>query len=102
MKKSLNNKKRRVIILLFIIAISIGAIFIHETYSENMYPDAYHTYIERGYEETRVRNLVSAIYLNYRVFDTIFETLLLAISVTAVVYFAAPWEIHKKEDEDDS
>lgn len=97
----MNNKKRRLIILIFVIVISIGAIFIHESYSENMSPDAYNTYIERGYEETKVSNLVSAIYLNYRVFDTIFETLLLAISVTAVVYFAAPWEIHK-EDEDES
>ncbi len=97
----MNNQIRRIIILLFVIIISIFAIFLHETYSENMYPDAYHTYIERGYEETKVRNLVSAIYLNYRVFDTIFETILLAISVTAVVYFAAPWEIHK-EDEDES
>ncbi len=97
----MNNKNRRLIILIFVIVISIGAIFIHESYSEDMSKDAYNTYIERGYEETKVSNLVSAIYLNYRVFDTIFETLLLAISVTAVVYFAAPWEIHK-EDEDES
>jgi multisubunit Na+/H+ antiporter MnhB subunit len=67
---------------------------------EIQYQDAYYTYIERGYQETKVNNLVSAIYLNYRVFDTLFEALLLAVSVTAVVYFAAPWEKTKEEEDE--
>lgn len=37
--------------------------------------------------QTGARNAVAAIYLNYRLFDTLFETLLLAISVTGIVYF---------------
>lgn len=37
--------------------------------------------------QTGARNAVAAIYLNYRMFDTLFETLLLAISVTGIVYF---------------
>jgi len=88
----MNSKKRRILILLFTIIICTIFLFLSNTYKETHYQDAYHTYIERGYKETNAQNLVAAIYLNYRVFDTLFEALLLAISVTAIVYFAKPWE----------
>lgn len=35
--------------------------------------------------DTGAENIVSAIYLNYRVFDSLFETLMLLISAMAVV-----------------
>ena len=38
-------------------------------------------------EQTGARNAVAAVYLNYRLFDTLLETLLLAVSVTGIVYF---------------
>jgi multisubunit Na+/H+ antiporter MnhB subunit len=38
-----------------------------------------------GVEETGALNLVSAIYLGYRAFDTLGETIVLVLSVAAVV-----------------
>lgn len=43
--------------------------------------------------DTGARNAVAAIYLDYRVFDTILEALLLLISIIAVLHFS------KKEDQ---
>lgn len=37
--------------------------------------------------DTGARNAVAAIYLDYRVFDTILEALLLLISIIAVLHF---------------
>lgn len=39
-------------------------------------------------EQTGARNAVAAIYLNYRLFDTLFESLVLVLSVVAVIYFS--------------
>ncbi|MBN2851875.1 MAG: hypothetical protein JXQ23_03980 [Clostridia bacterium] len=101
MKKNMNDRTRRIIILVIAAFVCVSALALYNRYEETQYPDAYHTYIEKGYSETKVNNLVTAIYLNYRVFDTVFEALLLAISVTAVVYFAMPWE-RIREDEDEN
>lgn len=39
-------------------------------------------------EETGATNLVSAIYLGYRAYDTLGEALVLLLAVTGVYYFA--------------
>ena len=49
--------------------------------------------MERGYMETGAKNLVSAIYLDYRLFDSLFETGILLITVAGIVFMA-------KSDED--
>jgi len=38
--------------------------------------------------DTGALNAVTGIYLNYRVFDTLFETLVLLISVIGIIYFS--------------
>ncbi len=43
--------------------------------------------LEHGSAETGAVNLVSAIYLGYRVFDTFGETIVLLVSVAGAVYF---------------
>jgi len=43
--------------------------------------------VERGVEETGAVNLVTAIYLGYRVFDTLGETVVLLLAVTGVTFF---------------
>lgn len=43
--------------------------------------------IESGAAETGALNLVTSIYLGYRAFDTLGETIVLLVSVTGVVYF---------------
>lgn len=52
-------------------------------------------YISHGLADTGSDNIVTAIYLNYRLFDTLFETMLLFVSVIAVFYFSR----HKGENE---
>lgn len=45
----------------------------------------YMTYFIR---DTAALNAVTGIYLNYRVFDTLFETLTLLVSVIGIIYFS--------------
>ncbi|MCT4598546.1 MAG: hypothetical protein N4A50_11795 [Vallitalea sp.] len=45
-------------------------------------------YLENSFEQTGAINVVTSIYLNYRVFDTLFETLLLLVSIIAIIYFS--------------
>lgn len=46
-------------------------------------------YIERGTIDTGAANLVSAIYLNYRLFDTLFEILVFSVAVLGVRFYLA-------------
>jgi len=67
-------------------------------YITNIYtlePIAYYGYIENSFLESKVKNIVTSIYLDYRVFDTLFEALLLLISVVAINQFS---EIHSEEN----
>jgi len=50
--------------------------------------NVYHYFINNFYAQTGSLNAVSAIYLDYRVFDTLFETLLLLVSVIGIIYFS--------------
>jgi multicomponent Na+:H+ antiporter subunit B len=42
--------------------------------------------IERGEEETGATNLVTSIYLGYRAFDTLGETVVLLLAVSGVTF----------------
>lgn len=55
-------------------------------------------YMKNATEETTARNIVTAIYLNYRVFDTIFEALLLLIAVTAILFIYPIKNIRKVKE----
>ncbi len=45
-------------------------------------------YVLQNFEEqTGARNAVAAIYLNYRVYDTLFEALLLLIAIVGIIHF---------------
>lgn len=71
---------------------------------ENINPDASigETVIEQGYEDTASKNLVAAILLDYRLFDSIFEAGILLISAAGVLYmtqtpgFSKPFPRAKK------
>lgn len=43
-------------------------------------------YIEYGLKETSSKNLVTAIYLDYRLFDSFFEASLLLIAVAGIAF----------------
>lgn len=68
--------------ILFVICISIDIIPIHKATNILQY------YVENSFKETGGINVVTSIYLNYRVFDTLFETLLLLISIIGIIYFS--------------
>lgn len=40
------------------------------------------------FRDTGAANAVASIYLNYRVFDTIFEALLLLVSIIGIIHFS--------------
>ncbi len=42
--------------------------------------------VENGTEETGAQNLVTAIYLGYRAFDTLGETIVLLLAVSGVAF----------------
>ncbi|MFW5785884.1 MAG: hydrogen gas-evolving membrane-bound hydrogenase subunit E [bacterium] len=43
--------------------------------------------LENGVAETGARNLVTAVYLGYRAFDTLGETVVLVVAVSGVMFF---------------
>jgi multicomponent Na+:H+ antiporter subunit B len=57
--------------------------------------------VENGSEETGALNLVTGIYLGYRAFDTLGETIVLLVSVTGAVFFLRSAEGRDEETEDD-
>lgn len=44
--------------------------------------------LQNHIEQTGAKSAVAAIYLNYRLFDTLFECLVLVLSAVAVIYFS--------------
>ena len=53
-------------------------------------------YINESLEETGVLNMVSGIVLDYRAYDTMFETIVLFVATLAVVMTLKP--VKKEED----
>lgn len=68
--------------IIFLMIISIEVTPIPES------RELFHYYINNFYNDTGAGNAVTAIYLNYRLFDTFFETLLLLVSVIGIIYFS--------------
>jgi multicomponent Na+:H+ antiporter subunit B len=57
--------------------------------TEQLLPGELHShYLTHFYNDTGAQNAVTAIYLNYRVFDTVFEALMLLVSVFGIIYFS--------------
>ncbi|HCP32727.1 TPA: hypothetical protein DIT45_05780 [Candidatus Acetothermia bacterium] len=55
------------------------------------------TYITKGTIDTGAANLVSAIYLNYRLFDTLFELLVFSVAVLGVRFYLAQQRGNEEE-----
>ncbi|AOT69703.1 hypothetical protein [Geosporobacter ferrireducens] len=50
--------------------------------------DAKTYYLSRGFNETGASNLVTAIYLDYRLYDSIFEASLLLATSAGILFLA--------------
>jgi len=75
------------------ISLIIMLVFILVTFSrninwlkENMDTTTKDYYIENSLEETGSKNIVTGIYLDYRLFDSVFETSLLLITVSGITF----------------
>ena len=45
-------------------------------------------YLENTFEETGSKNIVTGIYLDYRLFDSIFESSILLITATGIIFIS--------------
>ncbi|MFZ7131750.1 MAG: hypothetical protein ACOWWR_05275 [Eubacteriales bacterium] len=79
---------RRVVSMIFCFIVAILVLYIYT--DMRFIPDSplVDYYINNFKSDTWAENGVTAIYLNYRMFDSIFETLILMISVIAVIHFS--------------
>ncbi len=68
--------------VLFLLCVTINVVPLERASNFSNY------YARNSFAQTGGINVVTSIYLNYRVFDTLFETLLLLISIIAIIYFS--------------
>lgn len=60
---------------------------------ENLDDNSKEYYFQNTYKETGSKNIVTGIYLDYRLFDSIFEAGILLVAVTGIIFMT------KKDDE---
>lgn len=79
--------KRRLTVLLLILV--TGAVLYGNGLIENSqgWP-IYDSLVRNAAAETGSLNLVTAIYLNYRYYDTLFEAIMLLFSILAVIFMS--------------
>lgn len=79
---------RRFGLALLLAPMALVAIVFNTNYPNRFGFPMYRYYISQAYLETQAPNVVTAIYLYYRYYDTLFEALLLLFSVIAVIYLS--------------
>lgn len=65
----------------------LGTMYFAITYPGSGNTELAEYYIMRYATDTGAGNAVAAIYLNYRVYDTLFEALLLLIAIVGIMHF---------------
>ena len=82
-------KKVRGFLVAVIIIYMMFQIMWHINGDSLEYNTSSHTYyVENGLAETSSKNLVTAIYLDYRLFDSFFEASILLVAVTGIAFMA--------------
>ncbi len=79
---------RKIISFLFILALGSALFIAYFAQGNASSSPLAREIFARGILETTANNLVAAVYLNYRLFDTLLEALLLLVSVIGVSQFA--------------
>lgn len=80
---------RRWLIIGFVALLAMAVLHVANRYDERHEPELYDYYVHTFTEDTGARNAVAAIYLNYRIYDTLFEALILLAAITAMLHFFA-------------
>ncbi len=78
---------KKLVLGLFVAALLGFVLFVHDTHTEALENDLLVYYRENFYSDTGAENAVAAIYLNYRMYDTIFEALILLVSIIGMIHF---------------
>lgn len=80
---------RDLLVSLLVVLVFAGVIYLANVHRETgIDTTALAEYIIENFEEdTGADNAVAAIYLNYRVYDTLFEALLLLIAIVGIIHF---------------
>jgi multisubunit Na+/H+ antiporter MnhB subunit len=86
-------RKTVTMIMLGILLLTFSAVYLDVTRLRNDETKEY--YIKNTYEQTGSKNFVTGIYLDYRLFDSIFEAGILLITVTGIAFMT------KKEKQKD-
>ena len=71
-----------------VLVIGLASLFIYFAPTGEQNPYLKYLYLLRASTDVGGENVVGAIYLGYRVYDTIFEALLLVIAVVAVIHMS--------------
>ncbi|MBN2880210.1 MAG: hypothetical protein JXN65_11350 [Clostridia bacterium] len=87
----MTDKRRRTIIMVLcfaMAALTLMGYFISEREEYSGQSEAKDYILAHHVEETGALNSVTAIYLNYRLWDTLFEAMVLMLSALAVITFS--------------
>jgi multicomponent Na+:H+ antiporter subunit B len=78
-----------VVLVALLLVVAVAGLPLHGAPDAPVHGHVSARYLERGLDETGMRNLVTAVLLNYRAFDTFLEVVVLFTALTAVL--ALPW-----------
>ncbi|MFP4508761.1 MAG: hydrogen gas-evolving membrane-bound hydrogenase subunit E [Spirochaetaceae bacterium] len=71
----------------FVLLLFAAVVFLFMVYGDRSDTEISDYYLENFAADTGAGNAVAAIYLNYRMYDTIFEALILLASIIAMLHF---------------
>ena len=82
------KEMKKVFFIIIILAMAILFILsVDIEYGNPKNLDVTNYYIDQGVHDTGAINLVAAIYLGYRAYDTLIETIILFVAVIGVVFY---------------